>query len=237
MPQKGLSMRQITEVLRLAAQGLSYRQIGQSLNLSPSTIQSYVKRAERGGVSWPLPEDLDGLGLEERLFTRSEEELRPGRPEPDWLEVHRERKRKHVTLQLLWLEYKAANPAGADRLGPLPAEPVEDEEECEEGRLVFRSHRARERAGSLVTRKRQQALAAHGKLACEVCGFNFAETYGEVGQGFAEVHHVVALSETGVTQTRLKDLAVLCSNCHRMAHRRRPWPSVADLAKLVSTRH
>ena len=112
MPQKGLSMRQITEVLRLAAQGLSYRQIGQSLNVSPSTIQGYVKRAQRAGVSWPLPEDLDGLALEERLFKRSEEELRPGRPEPDWLEVHRERKRKHVTLQLLWLEYKAANPDG-----------------------------------------------------------------------------------------------------------------------------
>jgi transposase len=64
-------------------------------------------------LSWPLPDDLDGLALVERLFKRSEEELRQGRPEPDWLEVHRQRKRgKHVTLQLLWLEYKAANPAG-----------------------------------------------------------------------------------------------------------------------------
>src|SRR5229473_1847208 len=106
-------MRQITEVLRLAAQGLSYRQIGQSLNVSPSTVQGYVKRAQRVGLSWPLPDDLDGFGLEERLFTRSEEQLQPGRPEPDWLEVHRERKRgKHVTLQLLWLEYKQANPDG-----------------------------------------------------------------------------------------------------------------------------
>jgi len=106
-------MRQITEVLRLAAQNLSYRQIGQSLNVSPSTVQGYVKRAQSAGLSWPLPEDLDGLGLEERLFKRSEDELRPGRPEPDWLEVHRQRKRgKHVTLQLLWLEYKQANPEG-----------------------------------------------------------------------------------------------------------------------------
>ena len=56
-------MRQITEVLRLAAQGLSYRQIGQSINLSPSPIQGYVKRAQRAGLSWPLPEDLDRLGL------------------------------------------------------------------------------------------------------------------------------------------------------------------------------
>jgi len=113
VPQKGLSMRQITEVLRLVAQGLSYRQIGQSLNVSPSTVQGYAKRAQSAGLSWPLPDDLDGLALEERLFKRSEEELQQGRPEPDWLEVHRQRKRgKHVTLQLLWLEYKAANPAG-----------------------------------------------------------------------------------------------------------------------------
>ena len=106
-------MRQITEVLRLAAHGLSYRQIGQSLNVSPSTVQGYVKRAQRVGLSWPLPDDLDGLALEERLFKRSEEELQAGRPEPDWLEVHRERKRgKHVTLQLLHLEYKQDHPDG-----------------------------------------------------------------------------------------------------------------------------
>jgi transposase len=106
-------MRRITEVLRLAAQGLSYRQIGQSLGISASTIQGYVKRAQRAGLSWPLPDDLDGVALETRLFTRGEEEHRPGRPEPDWLELHRERKRgKHVTLQLLWLEYKANHPDG-----------------------------------------------------------------------------------------------------------------------------
>jgi transposase len=51
--------------------------------------------------------------LEARLFIRSEEASRPGRPEPDWLAVHRERKQgKHVTLQLLWLEYKQAHPDG-----------------------------------------------------------------------------------------------------------------------------
>jgi DNA-binding CsgD family transcriptional regulator len=43
-------MRQITEVLRLAAQGISYRQIGQSLNVSPSTVQGYVKRAQSAGL-------------------------------------------------------------------------------------------------------------------------------------------------------------------------------------------
>ena len=106
-------MRRISEVLRLAAQGLSYRQIGQSVEISPSTIQSYVKRAQAAGLSWPLPDDLDANALEERLFKRDEDANRPGRPEPDWLAVHRERKKnKHVTLQLLHLEYKQAHPDG-----------------------------------------------------------------------------------------------------------------------------
>ena len=77
-------MRQITEVLRLNAQGLSYRQISQSVGISASTVQSYLERAERAGLSWPLPDDLDDASLEARLFTRSEEELRVGRPEPNW---------------------------------------------------------------------------------------------------------------------------------------------------------
>jgi len=101
------------EVLRLAAQDLSYRQIGQSVGVSASTVQGYVVRAKRAGVSWPLPDDVDGDALEARLFKRGEDEYRPGRPEPEWREVHRERTRgRHVTLQLLWLEYKQAHPDG-----------------------------------------------------------------------------------------------------------------------------
>ena len=106
-------MRRITEVLRLAAQGLSYRQISQSVGISASTAQNYLHRAQRAGLSWPLPAELDAAALEARLFQRSADQYRPSRPEPDWLEVHRERKQgKHVTLQLLWLEYKQAYPDG-----------------------------------------------------------------------------------------------------------------------------
>jgi transposase len=60
-----------------------------------------------------LPEDLDAVALDERLFKREVDTYRPGRPESDWLEVHRERKRaKHVTLQRMWLEYSEAHPDG-----------------------------------------------------------------------------------------------------------------------------
>src|SRR5260221_3564314 len=106
-------MRQITEVVRLNAQGLGYRQIAQSIGISASTVQSYLERAQCAGLSWPLPNDLDEAAIEARLFTRTEEDLRAGRPECDWLEVSRQRNRgKRVTLQLLHLEYKAVHPEG-----------------------------------------------------------------------------------------------------------------------------
>jgi 5-methylcytosine-specific restriction enzyme A len=122
---------------------------------------------------------------------------------------------------------------GAATPGLLPAVPVEDEDGVEEGRLLFRAHRSRERDRGLVARKKQAAMSAHGTLGCEVCGFDFASTYGELGKGFAEVHHAVPLSQSGLTKTRLADLVVLCSNCHRMAHRGQPWPSVEDLRGIL----
>ena len=54
-------MRQITEVLRLNAQGLSYRQIAQSVGISASTVQSYLERAQRAGLTWPLPDEVERL--------------------------------------------------------------------------------------------------------------------------------------------------------------------------------
>jgi transposase len=106
-------MRHIGEVLRLAAQGLSYHEISRSVGISRTSVHNYLERAHRAGLRWPLPENLDAAELEARLFTRDEDANRPGRPEPDWSEVRREHKRgKHVTLQLLHLEYKQAHPDG-----------------------------------------------------------------------------------------------------------------------------
>src|SRR5262249_38689779 len=103
-------MRHISEVLRLAAAGMSLGQVGSSLGLSKSTVHGYLERAKRAGLSWPLPGDLDAVALEARLFP-SMAESPPTRPEPDWREVHRELKRKRqVTLQLLWLEFRATTP-------------------------------------------------------------------------------------------------------------------------------
>lgn len=70
---------------------------------------------------------------------------------------------------------------------------------------------------------RTAALDYH-RYACSVCGFDFGKAYGEWGDGYAEVHHLVLLggSKSGKRMTDPKsDLAVLCATCHRMAHRKK----------------
>lgn len=95
-------------------------------------------------------------------------------------------------------------------------------------------HLTRERDPKLRKRKIAAALKAHGRIAREACGFDFAATYGtDRGREFIECHHTKPLSETGQTETRPEDLALLCSNCHRMIHVRPPWLTVDELRSLL----
>lgn len=94
-----------------------------------------------------------------------------------------------------------------------------DNEEFREGRILTRLHLQKERNSKVVERKKAQVLDKFGRLACEVCGFDFAEVYGELGVGFAECHHLIPLAELDAeVKTRLSDLAIVCANCHRMLH-------------------
>jgi 5-methylcytosine-specific restriction protein A len=102
---------------------------------------------------------------------------------------------------------------------PTTPEDGDEENGFIEGRLLYRRHRTRERDPRLVKRKKEQVLERTGRLTCEVCGFDFAERYGTIGDGYIECHHTRPLADTGHTTTRLSDLALLCANCHRMAHR------------------
>ena len=73
MPQKRLAMRHISEVLRLAAQGHSQREISSSVGISRTSVRNYLARARRAGLSWPLPEQLDAAVVEARLFKRTDD--------------------------------------------------------------------------------------------------------------------------------------------------------------------
>ena len=107
-------------------------------------------------------------------------------------------------------------------------------QEAAEGRLLTRTHIARERNRQLVETKRNQALKRDGKLACEACGFDFAIRYGERGDGFIECHHTKPISTLEEGQkTHVDDLALVCANCHRIIHRGKRWLSISEVRALI----
>jgi transposase len=106
-------MRMLREVLRLfLLLGVSQRGIARSCRLSPATVNGYVGRARVAKLGWPLPPELDDDAALTRLLFPDEHQPRSDRPEPDWAQVHLELKKKHVTKQLLWEEYKSTQPEG-----------------------------------------------------------------------------------------------------------------------------
>ncbi len=114
MPAERVPMRDAREIIRLkfSAQ-VATREIARRLGMAPSTVRETLKRLAGAGLSWPLPEGLSDAELEAKLyaFRRSKRGHRL-HVEPDWQAVHRELKRKHVTLQIVWDEYIAAHPGG-----------------------------------------------------------------------------------------------------------------------------
>ena len=115
MPARRVSTRKIKEVLRLKHEcGLGQRQIARSCSIGLGTVHDYLARADTAGLQWPLPEGWDDKRVEAALFgSEPVRERRPERSVPDFAALHEQRqKHKHVTLQLLWEEYREANPEG-----------------------------------------------------------------------------------------------------------------------------
>lgn len=114
MPAKReLTMRQIRQMLRLARDGVSAREIGRTLGVARSTIQDNLKRATTAGLAWPVAGDLTDAVLEQRLFAHAG--VKSGfrrRVEPDWASLACELKRPGVNLMVLWEEYRDAHPDG-----------------------------------------------------------------------------------------------------------------------------
>nr|WP_127893170.1 HNH endonuclease [Streptomyces sp. S10(2018)] len=128
---------------------------------------------------------------------------------------------------------------GSGELYLLLAQPDEVDEtgtSAIEGRLLVRRVLVRERNPRLRAQKIKHVQRQGKPLRCEVCAFSFADTYGELGEEYIEIHHLTPLHVSGAGETRLDDLACLCANCHRMCHRARPgesWRTPADLRELM----
>ena len=113
MPAERITMRHAREIIRLKSSSVSAREISRRLCMARSTVRETMQRAEGAGLSWPLPEDMNDEALEAALYGARRSKRGHRRiEEPDCASVHRDLRRKRVTLVILWDEYIAANPGG-----------------------------------------------------------------------------------------------------------------------------
>ncbi|HEY7974942.1 MAG TPA: HNH endonuclease [Ktedonobacterales bacterium] len=121
-------------------------------------------------------------------------------------------------------------------LADIPLDSPPDEQGRAEWRKVLRTHLAYERSQALVQQAKKRFKATHGRLYCEVCAFDFSKAYGDLGEGYIEAHHTKPISELNSGDlTYISDLVMVCANCHRMIHRRRPWLRPDELRQLLAT--
>jgi predicted HNH restriction endonuclease len=71
---------------------------------------------------------------------------------------------------------------------------TEDDEGFPEGKVKLKQHLVRERNPEVIKLAKERFIQEQGKLFCEVCGFDFKEHYGEIGEGYIEGHHTIPIS-------------------------------------------
>ena len=113
MPAGRVCMRHVREIVRLGSAGVSKHQIARRTGVVPSTVRETLKRFAASGLAWPLGDEVTDAVLEARMYRNAgKKQGHRQYAEPDWAWVHRELKRKHVTLSILWDEYIAQHPDG-----------------------------------------------------------------------------------------------------------------------------
>tara|TARA_R100000789_G_C3012247_1_gene151605 strand:+ start:283 stop:1140 length:858 start_codon:yes stop_codon:yes gene_type:complete len=136
--------------------------------------------------------------------------------------------------RLIWNSFKGSfNPHIREQIEEITLEHYDEEVGALEGKekLILKFHLNRERSSGIVQKKKANAE----ELICECCQFNFEAKYGEIGSDFIECHHKIPISE-GQRITKEEDLALVCSNCHRMLHRKNgngEYYSVDSLKRLI----
>lgn len=111
MPTEKLSMRKIKAVLKLHhEQLLGNREIARRLRMSAGSVSTYLTRARAAKLTWPLASEWTEDKIYSALFPDTSKS--PKHPQPDFSKIHKELKRKGVTLLLLWYEYLSNYPQG-----------------------------------------------------------------------------------------------------------------------------
>lgn len=125
-------------------------------------------------------------------------------------------------LEVLWHEHLDVEVG--------PSELPTDERKYYEGSKRQLTVDRYERSGQA----RQVAISIHGTRCC-CCGLEFAEMYGDIGEGFIHIHHIVPLGDDKERKVDPKtDLVPVCPNCHAMLHRKNPPYSTQELVQIVA---
>ncbi len=84
-------------------------------------------------------------------------------------------------------------------------------------------------------RKARDECIEHHGYSCTVCGLNFEKVYGDIGEGFIHVHHLVPLADINkkYVVNPIEDLVPVCPNCHAMLHRRKPPYTPSELKEIM----
>jgi len=124
----------------------------------------------------------------------------------------------------------ADDPVTKEKINHIEDDDMTWKDEVVEGQIIYKLHKTRERDRGIVADKKSTAMTENGKLDCEACLFDFYRHYGDLGHGFIECHHRTPLNQFKVeSKTKLVDLALVCSNCHRMLHRQISTLTVENL--------
>src|ERR1700682_604197 len=114
MPAARVCMRRVREILRLKfAAIVAIRENARRVGTAPSTVRAALQRFQAAELAWPLPDPVTDEELEAALYKNARTKQGNRRhAAPDWAMIHRELKRKHVTLSILWDEYIEQHPEG-----------------------------------------------------------------------------------------------------------------------------
>lgn len=129
-------------------------------------------------------------------------------------------------LELLWLQYVSSNQKISESVIK-----YQNEIKHFEGTLIRLMVNKYERDPVA----RELCIKNYG-YKCYVCGFDFENTYGDLGKDFIHVHHKKPVSMNQGKKYEIdpiNDLIPLCANCHSMVHRKNPPMDIEDLKKLI----
>ena len=139
-------------------------------------------------------------------------------------------------IKLSDLEGETPLPPDDDEFDPLTVDTSfpSDIDEAEEGRRILKQHYVRERNPFIIRMAKKRKMDQYGELRCEVCNFLFFDVYGDHGKGFIEGHHIKPISEMMPgDKTNIEDIALLCSNCHRMIHKNMETLTIEELKNMI----